>query len=488
MSCFPECSPWCTCVGTDCVPSPVTINALRLAGSHDRWLGSKEVGNGLIEARQAAFLDPAQTFMILSPGVAPLASGDSLSLAVFTSDWIRAASQVRVDHNTVLTPSLATYEVGGPGARVFDSPPFSAGYPAYSGDDPAERIFTMVKLVGGAAAPTGTPINSFDQVVLRINSNRRNIFYFRITDPAANGAEVHGDGTVLGQGGTVFTIVLSEVRAGLGWRPVPLICRECAAINAVVERGVTGTPLAGASAAVDVQGHLYSGTTGTDGRVTLAEPNGNTCVPLGSRTVRASASRYRDGLATIFVPFRGSVQVTVPLACTPVSGQVVDSSGKGQQGITVYLRDVSGVLLRDAKGKVFQSTTGPAGLFNFQCVQHGFVQVWTPTDPSQLQHTSTIGPDGWINITVVVQRTCGDLVGQVLDADTSQPIQSATVTESGGGTTTTDASGSFTFTCVKPAGQHDVFASAAGYVDDFAGGNVPSSGTSALLVIRLHKV
>ena len=494
VPCFPECSAWCTCVDNNCVPLPVTINALRFVASGNRFLRSTNPGQGLMVAGATATPGPAETFMVLSPGTVPLTSGSPLSLAVFTTGWTRAGSQVRVDHNVITfppqrkTPRLVTYEVGGPSARVLDSPPFSAGYPAYPGDDPAERIFTLVKLIGGAAAPVGTPLNNGDQVALRIDSNRGNTFYFRVTGPSS-GDEVHGDGMTLGQPDAVFTIVMNEVRPGMGWRPEKVNCRSCAAVTAVVTRAATGNaPIAGAAASINVQGHTYAGTTGPAGRAALAETTGNTCVPAGQVTVRVTADRYRDGAATATVPASGAIDVPVSLQCTPVSGKVVDSAGSGQPGVSVYLRDASGNLLTDANGVPFHTTTGLDGSFTFLCVQHGFVQVWTTADPSQIMHTNTIGPDGWINVTIVLQTTCGDLVGQVVDADTGLPIAGATVTESGGRVTTTDANGMYRFTCVKPAGTRTVFASAPGYTENFATGSVPTTGTSTPVVIRLTKV
>jgi uncharacterized protein YfaP (DUF2135 family) len=106
-----------------------------------------------------------------------------------------------------------------------------------------------------------------------------------------------------------------------------------------------------------------------------------------------------------------------------------------------------------------------------------------------MQHTRVIGPEGWTTVTIVVQvQTCGDLVGQVVDADTGQPIAGATVTEGGGRQTTTDANGNFRFQCVRPAGSNLVVAEAPGFGFGSKIGTVPTSGDSAPVVIRLHRV
>jgi len=494
MSCFPECSVWCECVGNDCVPLPVAINAVRLRTPDGRYLRSTNIGQGLIVAANVAVPGPSETFLFVAPAAWPMTSGSTLALAVCTLSWTRAASLIRVDHNVFPLPRteksdrLVTYEVGGPDTWVFDSPPLPAGYPAYTGDDPTERIFTMVSMAGGAAVPPGTPISTGDEIVLRIDSNRGNVYFFRVTS-GQSGAEVHGDGTVLGQADTVFVVDFNEVRAGVGWRPTTVSCRSCAAVTAVVRRAAAGNaPIRGAAAKIDVSGHTYQGVTGANGRAALAEGDGNTCVPSGNVTVRASADRYRDGSVSAVVPVNLAIDVVIPLECTPVKGKVVDAAGSGLPGVSVYLRDQNNMILRDANGNPFSTTTAADGSFVFMCVQHGFVQVWTTAAPTQMQHTKTIGPDGWINVTIVAQTGCGNLVGRVEDADTGQPIAGATVTESGGRTTTTDANGNFTFTCVQPAGPRDVFASAPGYAEDFASGVVPTTGTSAPVVIKLHKV
>ncbi|HEY3437449.1 MAG TPA: carboxypeptidase regulatory-like domain-containing protein [Actinotalea sp.] len=470
------------------------INALRLRTPDGRYVRSTNVGQGLVVAQAVATPGSSETFLLVAPGAAPLTSNGPVSLAVCTSSWTLPASLLRVDHNVISLPHghkgdrLVTYEVGGAGARVLDSPPFSAGYPAYSGHDDAESIFTLVRLDGSTPSAAGTAIATGDTVALQISSNRGNTFFFRATT-GASGAEVHGDGMSVAQADTHFVVELNEVRAGVGWRPADGLCRSCAAVTAVVQRAAAGNgAIAGASASVVVQGHTYAGVSQASGRAPLAEPDGNTCVPSGTVTVQASADRYQDGSATGNVPASGATDIVVKLECTLVKGKIIDSGGSGQPGLSVYLRDQAGNLLVDVNGASYHATTAADGSFTFTCVPRGFVQVWTTADPTQLQHTRTIGQDGWVNVVIVLVTTCGDLTGRVVDADTGQGIAGATVTESGGRTTTTDATGSYTFTCLKPAGPKTIFASAPGYTENFATGTAPSTGTSAPVVIPLHKV
>jgi Carboxypeptidase regulatory-like domain len=494
VTCFPPCSPWCDCVNDVCLPSPVSINAVRLRTPDGRYLQAANGGGGLLIAASVAAANTWETFLFAPPAAWPLASGSLVSLDVCNANWDPAGMRVRVEHNTVTLPHghkgdrLVTYEVGGAGTRVLVCGPFSAGYPAYPGDDPAERIFTLVKLVGGAPTPAGTPINSGDSVVVRIDSNRGKTFFFRVVG-GVSGAEVDGDGLAVGGPGTVFIAEFNEVRSGLGWRPPAVQCQTCAAVTALVTRAAASTPIVGATAVAQVPNHPYQGTTGADGRAALVDTSNRNCVPAGGVAVQASANRYQDKTVSVQVPGSGAVEVPIALDCTQVKGHVVDTAGSGVPGVVVMLRDANGTMLVDENGNPFLTTTAADGSFVFNCVGHGFVQVWTLADPSQINHTNVIGPPGWTTVTITIQQpTCGNLVGKVIDAGTQAPIPGATVTESGGQQTTTDANGEFRFVCVRPAGQQTVFATAPGYQPGYAPGVVPTAGDSAAVIIKLTRV
>lgn len=487
MSCWPACSAWCVCVNDACVPSAVTINAVRFRTPDGRYLEAANGGGGLMVAATVAVPQQPETFLFVAPATWPLSSGSPISLDVCNGSWGPSGFLVRVDHNVKTfppkdkkSPGLVSYEIGGPGARVFVSGPFPQGYPAYRGLSPEEWTFDIVKMVGGGAAGAGTPINNGDQVGLRINSNWGLTFFFRVTGPQS-GAEVHGDGTV-GQAGTVFTVEFNEVRSGLGWRPSIVRCQSCAVVTAKVTRAGSGNPINGAIAVANISNNQFSGTTGSDGRTTLVafiDGANRDCIPAGNVSVTASANRHQTNTVSVNVPDTGSIEVSIQLDCTQVKGKVVDSSGNAVPGVTVYLRDQSTPpkVILDENGSPYKSTTAADGSFVFNCVPHGFVQVWTTAASSQLQHTKVITQEGWTNVTIVVQTTCGNLVGKVTDADTGQPIAGATVTESGGRQTTTDANGCFSFPCLKPAGFNDVFASAPGYGEDLATATVPATGS-----------
>lgn len=496
MVCFPECSPWCLCIDDRCVASPVSVNALRLTTPDGRSVGAATTTGGQLVARTVT---PAQaeTFLFAAPTAVPLRSGDLLALTLSGSGWVSSGLVVLVEHTVVTipradrkSPPLVTYEVGGAGTAVLASAGLSAGYPAYPGLDLSEREFRIVKLVNGAPAAVGAAISSGDTVVIRIDSNRGRTFFFRTTG-AGSGAGIDGDGTAAGQAGTAFVVTLNEVRPGLGWRPPDGPCQACAQVTVKVTNAASGRAVAGAAAVgqIPAMTNPYQGTTGATGRVVLADSASRTCLPAGQVAITVTHPRHQSRTVTATVPGSGAIEVDVLLPCTVVSGKVVDPAGSAVPGKVVTLRDTNGQPLLDQDGQPFVTTTGADGSFTFSCVQQGFVQVWTTADPSQMQHTRVIGPEGWTNLTIVVQApTCAALVGQVVDADTGQPIAGATVTESGGRQTTTDTNGDFRFACVRPPGSNTLYAEAPGYGFGSRTGTVPSSGTSAPVVIPLTRV
>jgi uncharacterized protein YfaP (DUF2135 family) len=487
MDCWPPCSPWCVCVGGACQKSPVAVNGVRFRTQDGRYLQASNGGGAVLVATTVA--NPAQweTFRFEPPTVWPLSSGDKISLNLCNSNWDPSGQLVRVDHGVKTFPPrkgtdrLVSYEVGGPGQAVWVRTNFGAGYPAYSGDDPVERIFDITKPAGGV-------INDGDLVSLRINSNFGKTFFFRTTG-AGNGAEIDGDGTFAGQAGTVFKVEFVEVRSGLGVRPPAFDCQSCATVDGTVTRAAGGQPIGGASVvALDVlENHSFANTSAANGTFTLRDTEGRTCIPAGDIKVQASADRYKTKtIAPVAVPGAGSVNVPIHLDCTQVTVKVVDSAGLAMPGVTVMLFDSTGLLLlTDVNGQAYVANTGLNGSVTFNCVPHGTVQVQTTADPSQ--HPQLLVPEGGASVTIVVQNTCGNVVGRVVQAGTAVGVPNATVTLAGVATpATTDANGNFTFPCVRPAGLRSVIVTTQNCGGNNAQVNVPTAGDSQQVVIPVN--
>lgn len=467
----------------------MTINAIRLRtpdqpdgqGRYRYLQAGNGGGGGLFAVRVAS---PAQweTFLFEPPTTWPLASGAQLSMNLCNLNWDPSGMLVRVDHGVHTYPRasrkeapLVTYEIGGPGQAVWVTTGFPAGYPAYPGDDPQERIFDIIK-------PGGGQINSGDSISLRINSNLGQTFFFRVAgqSPYFDGLEIYGDGTAAGQADTTLIVEFVEVFSGLG---------VCGKVDGTVTRAAGGQVIAGAFVeALNVAGNRsYTATTASNGTYTLTNPVDGTCMPAGNIKVRASANRFRTKVIDpVIVPSGSSVNVPIQLECTPVKVNVVDSANLGMPGVTVMLLDTSGNLLLDLNGQPYIANTALDGSVTFNCVPHGNAKVQTTADPNQ-QPQFNIPPDG-ATVTIVVQNTCGNLIGKVVtDLVTQTGIPNATVTVVGTNLqTTTNANGDFQFNCVRPAGQKTVVATASACGTNIGTVNVPTSGDSQLLVISLN--
>jgi uncharacterized protein YfaP (DUF2135 family) len=470
----------------------MAINAIRIRTADQpdgqgryRYLQAVNGGGGGLFAVRVASPAQWETFLF-EPPTWPLASGAQLSMNLCNSNWDPSGMLVRVDHGVHTfprasrkDPPLVTYEIGGPGQAVWVTAGFSAGYPAYPGDDPLERIFDIVK-------PGGGNITSGDSVSLRINSNLGKTFFFRVAG-GHSGADIFGDGAAAGQADTTFIVEFVEVRSGLG---------VCGKVDGTVTRAAGGQAIAGALVeALDVSGNpLYNTTTQQNGTYTLPPDPVSMCIPAGNIKVRVSANRFKTKtIDPVLVPGGGSVNVPIQLDCTQVTVKVVDSSNLGMPGVTVMLLDTSGNLLLDLNGQPYIANTrldiaNPElnGSVTFNCVPHGIAKVQTTADPNQ-QPQFNIPPDG-ATVTIVVQNTCGNLIGKVVtDLVSRTGIPNATVTVVGTNLqTTTEANGDFRFNCIRPAGQKTVLATAPACGFNTGTANVPSSGDSQQVVISLN--
>lgn len=464
----------------------MAINAIRLRTPDQpdgqgryRYLQAVNGGGGGLFAVRVASPTQWETFLFEPPTTWPLSSGDQLSMNLCNANWDASGMLVRVEHGVHVfartsrkDPPLVTYEIGGPGQAVWVTTGFPAGYPAYPGDDPMERIFDIIK-------PAGGTINSGDSVSLRINSNLGKTFFFRV-EGGQDGAGIYGDGLAASQADTTFIVEFVEVRSGVG---------ACGKVDGTVTRATGGQAIQGALVeALNVGGNRsYNATTDSNGAYTLTNPVEGMCLPAGTIKVRASADRFKTKtIDPVVVPAGGSANVPIQLDCTLVKVIVIDSANLGIAGVTVMLLDTSGNLLLDLNGQPYIGNTGLDGSVTFSCVPHGNTKVQTTADPNQ-QPQFNVPPEG-TNVTIHVQNTCGNLIGKVVtDPITRTGIPNATVTVVGTNLqTTTDTNGDFRFNCIRPAGQKTVLASTPACGFNTATVIVPTSGDSQQVVISLN--
>lgn len=431
--------------------------------------------------RETFLLSQWQLSPLLEETVAlPLANGANISMDLCDSMWNSSMQLVRVQHGVRTfpprdrkTPPTVTYEIGGAGQSIWVVTNFSAGYPAYPGDDVGERIFDIVK--------QGLPatINSGDLVSLRINSNLGSKFFFRVSGPQ-DAAPMMGDGLAPFLANTTFVVEFADVRPGFG---------PCGGVRGRVTRASGGQAIAGAAVtASDVPGNrMYGSTSDPTGNYALSNPIDGTCMPVGTIKVMASADRFQTKTVDGVVVTEGaSVTQNIQLDCTIVKIKVVDSAGVPIAGTGVWLIDAMNSPVRDLNGNPYDTNTDLDGVATFSCVPKGVVIVETDADASV--HVSITVPSQGIERTIVAQNTCGNIVGRVVtDPVTNTGIPNASVRILGlGTTTTTDGNGNFRFTCVRPAGQQTVRATDPSCGSAQATVNVPASGDSQTVVIALN--
>jgi len=464
----------------------MAINALRLrttdpkdAQGRFRYLRAVNGGGfGLLATRLES---PGQweTFLFEEIPSVPLTNGTMLSMNLCDQSWNKSGMLVRVQHGVRTfpprnrkDPPLVTYEVGGPEQAIWVVSNFSAGYPAYPGDDPAERVFDLIK-------QDGTPIVNGDQVSLRINSNLGSTFFFRVAGPQDE-AFMYGDGVAAFLADTTFVVELVEVQSGFG---------PCGGVRGKVTRAAGGQPVQAATViALGVPGNrAYGATSDSSGDYALANMTDGACIPIGSIRVQASADRFQTKTVDpVVVPEGASVTQNIQLDCTIVRIKLVDIAGQPIIGKGVWLLDGNGNQVLDLNSMPYDTNTGFDGFAAFRCVPHGSVTVETDAD-STVRLTVNVPPEG-AERTIVIQSTCGNIVGQVVtDPVTRTGVPGAVVRVLNTAlSTTTDAAGNFSFQCVRPAGQYTVRGTDPGCGAASATVNVPASGDSQRAVIVLN--
>lgn len=205
----------------------------------------------------------------------------------------------------------------------------------------------------------------------------------------------------------------------------------------------SGAPLGN----VQITAGSITGTTAPDGTYTLAS------VAAGSVTVTASMSGYQSGSQNVTVAV--GVDTTVPaIQLAPISpggitGTVVNSGGTGISGASVT-------------GAGLTATTNSSGAYTLTNVPAGTVTL-TASAPSYQPASETVTVTAGNSTTapaMTLVSNLGNVTGKVTDTS-NNPIVGASVSF-GGGSTSTDSTGTYSFTNI-PAGTIQLVASATGY-------------------------
>jgi acid phosphatase len=228
----------------------------------------------------------------------------------------------------------------------------------------------------------------------------------------------------------------------------------------------TGAALAGANVSYN------GGSTVTDntGSYTLSN------VPAGSVSVTASQTGYTSKTSTVTVTAGATATLNFQLTATPpttgnITGHVTDSSsGAAIAGATVSFS--GGSTVTDAVGSYTLSNV-PAGARSVTASQTGYTSL---TNTVTVIAGSTAMLD--FQLTLIPVTTPGTISGRVTNITTGGAVSGATVSFSGG-STTTDSSGAYSFTNMTP-GTYSVTATHTGYFAVTASATVASASTTTL--------
>jgi len=335
--------------------------------------------------------------------------------------------------------------VGGANAQLFSPPYLSAGARPSISSAPTQVGYGETVFVGtpDAASVTrvtwlraGSTTHTFDQ------SQR----FVPLSFTQANGGlnvTMPANGNVAPPG--YYLLFLLN---GSGVPSVAKIIQvsDTGATTGVLTGSVTNT--AGAPLAnVQVTAGGVSAKTAADGTYTLQG------VAAGTVTVTASLSGYQSSSQTATVTVASTTTVA-PLQLAPnnpgmITGHVAAGNGAAISGASVTGAGLTS--MTDANG-AYTLANVPAGAITLMASAPGFQ---TATESVTVTAGNTVTAP-----TITLASNLGNVTGTVTNSSNT-PIQGATVTF-GGGTTTTNAAGAYSFTNL-PAGTIQLVASAAGF-------------------------
>ena len=226
---------------------------------------------------------------------------------------------------------------------------------------------------------------------------------------------------------------------------------------------------------MDSNGALLSGATVKAGGLNVLTGNDGSYalnyLPAGQTTITAALTGFQPGSATV------TVVAATTTAAPPIT--LVSSSG----AITGTVKSLSGAAIAGATLQYGggTATTDAAGGYTLTGVPVGTVQLVASADGFQSVTQSVAvngGTTATANFTLTAAATKGAVTGKVTNVSNGAILAGATVTWSGG-TTTSNASGIYTLANVT-AGNQNITASKSGYLPHTLAATVNPGATSTL--------
>jgi len=212
-------------------------------------------------------------------------------------------------------------------------------------------------------------------------------------------------------------------------------------VRGIVTDQTTGDPIA--NAMVTLSGNTTATTTtDANGQYSLS-------ASLGNVTITVSAPTYDTVSGSGNIVSRGTLDFspqlylenTTPATLSSVKGVVIDQSN------SAVLEDVNVSIV----GQSSSVQTDVSGEFTLDNIDAGTIELSLTKSGYATRQFSIIVPKATVvdlsNIGLLEQQSADKAItfGQVLDADTQQPLTSTTITLSTGETLTSDADGQFVF-------------------------------------------
>lgn len=229
-------------------------------------------------------------------------------------------------------------------------------------------------------------------------------------------------------------------------------------IQGTITNASTGAAISGATVS-------YSGgsaTTNSSGQYSL------TGVQAGTYTVKASASGFLPNTGSVAVTAGGTVALSFPIATAGIlSGTVQNSSGTALSSAAVSI--AGGVIAQNLSysGSSFNTSWIPVGNYTVTCSSSGYVTQ---------QSSVTLAAGATVTVACSLKPQTGTISGQITNASTGTGISGATVSFSGG-STTTNSSGSYGFTGVQP-GTYTLTATSSGFLTNTGSASVSSGAVT----------
>jgi hypothetical protein len=263
-------------------------------------------------------------------------------------------------------------------------------------------------------------------------------------------------------GGTQTASVAAGTTLNLNFSLTP--APTSGAITGTVSSSSGGGVIVGASI-IDSGGGSTS--TGASGVYTLAG------LAPGSHTVTVSATGYTSQVQSAVVAAGSTQNISFSLTVSPAAGAITGTVNNASGGSAIM-----GAVVSDSGGA--SATTDASGTYTLAGLTPGSHTLTASATgfTSQAQTTSvTTAATGTVSFSLTPSSTTGSVTGTISSAVGGAGISGATVSDSGGASTSSDTSGNYSLAGLTP-GSHTLTASAPNFTSGTVTAAIAAGGTA----------